>query len=418
MRRFHFPSLSAPTLPNAFRRLAWSNLTAQSAEQISLAAAPIVAVLSLGAGAGQTGWLAAMQTLPFLLLSIPAGLLADRLPRRTLMVLAESTRALALLCVPWLAMTGHLNVTLLAILGFAIATGTVVFSVAAPSLVPALVPRETLTRANGQLELARSAAFTAGPALAGALAGWAGTSAAFLLAAVLSIIAVGLLRGVNEPPRDALPRRHPWHDLREGAVLAWQHALLRPILMTSLAWNIAWFVLQAAYVPYAVHDLGIGATGVGATLAAYGAGMVVGAWGAPRLMQRLAFGMSIVTGPAVSVVAAAAIAATAWLPSRVAAGGAGLAFFLFGAGPMIWTISQTTLRQTVVPSTMLGRVSALFMTANTGARPLGAALGGMLGAAAGPRVCVLVAAAAFVVQAGIILKSAVPALEKLPDAAA
>src|SRR5216117_2101646 len=78
------------SLPASFNRLAWSNLAAQSAEQIGLAAAPIVAVLALGAGAGATGLLQTAQTLPFLLLSIPAGVLADRASRRRLMAGAEA----------------------------------------------------------------------------------------------------------------------------------------------------------------------------------------------------------------------------------------------------------------------------------------------------------------------------------------
>src|SRR2546430_13163836 len=83
-------------LSSALKRLAWSNLAAQSAEQISLAAAPIVAVLALGAGEGATGALQTAQTLPFLLMSIPAGVLADRMSRARLMAGAESVRLLAL----------------------------------------------------------------------------------------------------------------------------------------------------------------------------------------------------------------------------------------------------------------------------------------------------------------------------------
>ncbi|MFZ2652606.1 MAG: MFS transporter, partial [Burkholderiaceae bacterium] len=83
-------------LPPSFQRLAGANLAAQSAEQVSLAAVPIVAVLALGAGPGEIGALATAQTLPFLLLSIPAGLLADRWSRRRLMVWAEALRAVSL----------------------------------------------------------------------------------------------------------------------------------------------------------------------------------------------------------------------------------------------------------------------------------------------------------------------------------
>ncbi len=91
-------------LPSTFNRLAWSNLAAQSAEQIALAAAPIVAVLLLGVGEGQTGLLQTALTLPFVLFAIPAGLLADRFSRRWLMTGSEALRAAALLAILLLIM--------------------------------------------------------------------------------------------------------------------------------------------------------------------------------------------------------------------------------------------------------------------------------------------------------------------------
>src|SRR3954469_21524394 len=128
--------LPSPALPTSFHRLAWSNLTAQSAEQIALAAAPIVAVLTLGVGEGETGLLQTALTAPFVLFAIPAGLLADRMKRRLLMALAETLRALALLAILIALATGTLTLPLLAALGFTAVCGTVVFSVAAPALVP------------------------------------------------------------------------------------------------------------------------------------------------------------------------------------------------------------------------------------------------------------------------------------------
>src|SRR3954464_12650610 len=88
-----------PRLPQTFNRLAWSNLAAQSAEQIALAAAPIVAVLLLGVGEGRTGLLQTAPTLPLAPVAIPAGLLADRISRRRLMAGAEAFRAAALLAI-------------------------------------------------------------------------------------------------------------------------------------------------------------------------------------------------------------------------------------------------------------------------------------------------------------------------------
>ncbi len=207
------PCQIPPRLPETFNRLAWSNLAAQSAEQIALAAAPIVAVLTLGVAEGQTGLLQTALTLPFVLFAIPAGLLADRISRRSLMAGAEALRAVALAAIVLLLALGALNLSLLALLGFAAVCGTVVYSVAAPALVPSLVSAELLPAANARIELARTIAFASGPALGGALVGWWGASPAFGFAAALSAIAVVLLSGIYEPARApvAAPSSVPGH---------------------------------------------------------------------------------------------------------------------------------------------------------------------------------------------------------------
>ena len=399
-------------LSASFRRLAWSNLLAQSAEQLSLAAVPIVAVLLLQAGPGEIGLLASIQSLPFLLLSMPLGLLADRTSRTRLMALAETLRALALLLLLALIVTGNVSIAALAIIGFMAAVGTVAFSVAAPSLVPALVQVEGLAQANGRLELARSAAFAAGPALAGALIAWTGASAAFVLSGMLSVAAVLCLRGIAEPARAAMPARHPLLELQDGAKWVWQSDLLRPMMFCSIAWNISWFMLQAAYVPYAIHDLGLDASGVGITLALYGVGMIVGALLAPRVVQALPFGQAILLGPYFSVLAAVTMALTLLWPQGWLAG---LSYFFFGAGPIIWTITSTTLRQTVTPRAMIGRVTSINIVVSTGARPLGAALGGVVGVSFPVSVSLWCVVLGFGLQAIIISASKIRTLKSLPD---
>src|SRR6516162_10825613 len=103
------PTSNTAGLPATFNRLAWSNLAAQSAEQIALAAAPIVAVPTLGVAEGQTGLLQTALTLPFVLFAIPAGLLADRISRRSLMAGAEALRASALATIVLLISIGALS---------------------------------------------------------------------------------------------------------------------------------------------------------------------------------------------------------------------------------------------------------------------------------------------------------------------
>lgn len=397
----------------SFRRLAWSNLLAQAAEQLSLAAVPMVAVLLLKAGPGEIGFLASIQSLPFLLLAMPLGLLADRMSRKRLMVLAESLRALALALL-WLALlTDQVSIAALAVVGFMAAVGTVAFSVAAPSLVPALVGADDLARANGRLELARSTAFAAGPALAGALIAWTGASAAFVLSGMLSVSAVLCLRGVREPVRASVAPRHPLLELQDGARWVWRSDLLRPIMFTSIAWNISWFMLQAAYVPYAMNDLGLNASGVGITLATYGVGMMVGALLAPRVVAALPFGQAILLGPYFSVLAALTMAWSLYWPQGWLAA---LSYFFFGVGPIIWTITSTTLRQTVTPRDMIGRVTSINIVVSTGARPLGAAFGGLVGVNFPVSVSLWMVVLGFGVQAIVISVSQVRTLKRLPDA--
>jgi predicted MFS family arabinose efflux permease len=404
---------AAPTssLPSTFNRLAWSNLAAQSAEQIALAAAPIVAVLMLGVGEGETGVLQTALTLPFVLFAIPAGLLADRISRRWLMAGSEALRAAALLAILALIWFKLLTLPLLALLGFTAVCGTVAYSVAAPSLVPSLVSPTLLPAANARIELARTVAFASGPALGGVLVGWVGAAPAFGFAAALSAIAVVLLAGIYEPPRPVVPVRHPVQDIREGAAFVFNHALLRPVFITQFIFNTGSFLVLAIIVPYAVRRLGLSASGVGTTLAMYGVGMVVGALLATRVMKRLQFGTVIALGPVTGFVAAIVMASTTIIPTPLLAG---LSFFLLGVGPILWVISTTTLRQSVTPPRLLGRVSAINIM-SYGARPLGAALGALVGGLYGAEVCLYLAVAIFGAQALVILMSPAVSLTRQPD---
>jgi predicted MFS family arabinose efflux permease len=126
----------------------------------------------------------------------------------------------------------------------------------------------------------------------------------------------------------------------------------------------------------------------------------------------MTFGRAIQLGPAVSVLAAATMVATLLMPSGLLAAAS---FFLFGVGPIVWTITSTTLRQSITPDRMLGRVSSVFLTVNAGARPVGAAIGGIVGAAWGEPACLWLALAGFVIQAAVIFASALGGLRLLPE---
>jgi predicted MFS family arabinose efflux permease len=407
------PYTSEHRLPETFNRLAWSNLAAQSAEQIALAAAPIVAVLLLGAGEGETSLLQTALTLPFVLFAIPAGLMADRISRRTLMASAEALRAISLLVILVLVWSGTLSIWVLALLGFIAVCGTVVYSVAAPSLVPSLVLSHQLSVANARIELARTVAFAGGPAVGGALVGFVGAAPAFGFAAALSIIAVFLLSGIYEPARAAVPRRKPMHDIAAGLSFVANHSLLRPVFVTQFIFSAASFMTLAVFVPYAVRHLGLSASGVGLTLGTYGVGMVIGALVAARLLKRLLFGTVIALGPIIGFASSVVMALTVWLPWPALAC---LSFFLLGVGPILWVISTATLRQSVTPPSLLGRVSAINVL-SFGARPVGTGIAAVVGGMYNAEACLYLAVAGFAWQMVVILSSPAVSLERQPDMA-
>jgi predicted MFS family arabinose efflux permease len=302
---------------------------------------------------------------------------------------------------------------LLAALGFLAVCATVVFSVAAPALLPALVPARLLPLANARIELARTTAFAAGPALGGALVGWAGAATAFGVAAALSVAAAGLLIGPREPQRTPPTERRPLQEIKDGALFVWHHALLWPVFVTQFVFNTALFVILAVFVPHAVHNLGLAASAVGFTLGLFGVGMVVGALLAPEIMRRLKFGDVVLLGPFAGLLGSILIGLTIWLPQPSLAG---FGFFLLGVGPILWVISTTTLRQSVTPANLLARVSAINIMAY-GARPLGSALAALIGGHYGIYPCLLVATVGFLAQAVIIARSPLVNLERQPEMA-
>src|SRR5581483_11734717 len=149
---------------------------------------------------------------------------------------------------------------------------------------------------------------------------------------------------------------------------------------------------------------------VGLTLSMLGVGMVLGALSAQRIMRQLSFGAVIAIGPFSGLAGAGLIAVTVWLPMPLLAN---LGFLLLGAGPILWVIATTTLRQTVTPQDLLGRVSAInIMT--YGARPLGSALGALIAMVWGAEACLLAAVALFGVQAAVISLSPAVRLRQQP----
>lgn len=401
------------------QRVWFANLAANGAEQLALAALPLMAALQMQADAAQMGLLSAAQSLPFLLLSVFAGYWADLWPRAALMAGAEALRGVVLLGLPVCLALNLLTVPGLAAVGFLLASCTVMFTLATQAFLPRLVTREELASANARIELTRAAAVFLGPGIAGVVAGVAAPGNALAISGVISLSAAWVMRSRSLPPETVLPAALPMrHALLEGFEVVWRQPMLRAIVACAMVWNFSWFVLMAVFVLFALQALSLSPAEIGFTLGAQGLGMMLAGLALPAIYRQVALGWMIVIGPALSFAAAAILGLSVGLGRGEAAAACLAVFFLFGFGPMLWTIGQTTLRQAVVAPALMGRVGAVQQVATAGLRPLGALAGGGIAAEFGLTAAIWLAVAGFILQFLVILLSPIPRLRHLPEAMA
>jgi len=322
------------------------------------------------------GWLAAAAALPYFLFGLPAGVWVDRLPRRSVIIAGDLLRAVVLLAVPLAAVLDLLSFPLLVTVAVLAGTGAVFVDVASQSSIPSLAARDRLIQANSRFELGRAAATTGGPGLAGAVAGFAGPALAVLASALSAFAAAAFAWriGYREVAVSAAARRDFVSEIREGLGFLLGEPRLRALALCALTWNVSWFAMGAVLVLHAARSLGLSAAEIGLVFAVDGIGMVLGAIAAPAIERRIGLGRAIVLGPTLCALGVPLIllGTPATAIPLLAAGR-----FLFGFGPMVFGVTQTSLRQSVTPIQLLGRVNASLRWLTWGFRPLGALLGGL-----------------------------------------
>ena len=383
-----------------------------AADQLALATLPLTATLVLGAGPDLLGLLVAAQSAAWLLVSLPAGAWIDRIPRRRMLILALALGLLASIVAVLAAATGL--VFLLGLAAIAGASGTVVYVLTSVSLLPSLVGSEDLPKSNARLELARALVSLAAPFAAGLLAQHLSPIWSYVLAALGAALALGCVLAL---PRGTAPAAGTRPSLAEairiGTAFVVRHEFLRGISLCAIFWNFAFTALLAIWAPLALGLLGLDPARMGLAQSAYGAGLVLGALIAPIAARELPPFVTLIFGPAVSVVAAALfLAAPTSNGFLLPAAG----FFLVGFGPMLWLICQTTVRQLVTPTQLMGRVNATVQTAIYGVRPLGALAGGLVAAQAGLQAALMMIAISFVLSTLVIVLSPLGRMRVMPAA--
>lgn len=381
------------------------------ADGVFQVALPLLAI-RLGASPAGVAGLVVASRLPWLLFTLHAGALADRLDRRATMVGVDLARTALIGGLAVLVAAGGERLAVLYAVAFLLGTGETLFDTSAQSLMPAVVAGDQLSRANGRLYAAEITANQfVGPPLGGVLAGvafaaaFAGTAGGYLVAAVLLATLTGSFRPDRQGPPATLRR-----DIAEGLRYVWGHRLLRTFTVVGGVGNVATMAAFALFPVLAVEPgpLGLSEVGFGVLLTLAAAGSLLGSLVVARVeralgRRRLLRLCIVVDG------AATALLATANLPVAAVVG------VVLGVTQILWNVVAVSLRQRIAPDHLLGRVNAAHRVVTWGAMPLGAALGGALAEVVGVRGVFLVSGVAMalvVLATGPITDEAMAAAER------
>ncbi|HEV7679372.1 MAG TPA: MFS transporter [Candidatus Dormibacteraeota bacterium] len=362
--------------PGAFTLLWTGQAVSEVGSQVTVLAFPTLAVLGFHAGPAAVGLLIAAARLPFPVLSLVAGALVDRVRKRPLMIACNLGRIAILVVVPVLSTAGVLQLWHLYVATAGMGVFTVFFDIAYLALVPALVDQDQLLRANSRLEVTFSAATLAGPGLGGLLVQALGAARAVLADAASFAVSVVTLLGIrHQETVHTAEERHLLREVGEGLRHVFGNRVLRAQILCMGAAGIFVHAWEGPFYLFAYDRLHMSPGLLGAVLASEGVGAIAATFVAARVTRRLG------PGPAILYLDGLAIGLAVFIPLAAVVSPAAVLFPLFiviGAAGTIGNIAQVTLRQSLSPPHLQGRMTSVFRTVFWGVWPLGNLLGGLV----------------------------------------
>lgn len=369
-------SRPAPLGPD-YTRLWLASAASNLGDGVFLVGLPLLAA-TLTRSPGRVAAVVFAGRLPWLLLALVSGALVDRWDRRRVMWVVDALRfgVVALLAV---AVAGDVaTIPLLMVGAFVLGVGETLFDNAAQSIVATLVRREPerLQRANARqygTEILTNQ--FAGPPAGGFLF-TVGRAAPFVADALSFAVSSVLIAGVRAGPAASRPatdgRRRLTVEIAAGVRWLWRHRLLRTLGLMVGSMNLAFTAGEAVLVLFAQDILHAGPVGFGLLLLGGAAGGLVGSLVGTRLVRRLGDGPVLVGSAAVIAVAqlAVGLVSEAWA--------VGALFAVAGFASLTWNVITVSLRQSIVPEQLLGRVNSVYRLLAWGTMPVGAAAGGLL----------------------------------------
>lgn len=379
----------------------WSAATVSvMGSQITLIAVPFIALTMLHASAFEVSLLAAVEMLPFLLFTLPAGAWLDRVRRRPILIAADLGRGATLLAIPIAYVTGALALWQLFVVAFVSGTLTAFFDVADQSYLPSLLDRDDLVAGNANLQISYSAAQIGGPTLGGNLIAIVAAPLTIVADALTFFVSGAFLAAIRKPePRPERQTdqegRHTslWTEIRLGLRYVLGHPYLRPIAGCTATSNLFGSALFAVWPVLIWQELELSPAFYGTIMGVASVGFLVGAALASRLPRRVGLGRTIVLSAAVSSPAFLLLTLTpaslGWAAVTLSVG-----WFVAGFSQVIYNVAQVSLRQAITPLSMQSRMNATMRFIVWGTIPIGSVLGGMLATILPIRVALVAAALA------------------------
>jgi MFS family permease len=353
-----------------FRWLLASNWVTNLGDGITLAAGPLL-VASQTRNPLAVAMATFLQRLPWLMFGLYAGVLADRVSRRAIVIVTGLVRVAILLLLIASILTHRVDTAVVLAALFLFGVNEAFGDTASATVLPMLVgPRD--------LGMANSRALTgvivwnqlAGPPV-GAVLFAAGRALPFVSEAVCVLAGVLLITRVRLPAPDKPARRaRVREDIREGWRWLWAHPAIRTLAITIFTFNITFGAAWSVLVLYARERLGMSALGFGLITTASAAGGLLGTASYGWLERRVPLGVIMRGGLIIETLTHLALALTRWVWLAL------IVFVIFGAHAFIWGTTSTSVRQRAVPTEFQGRVSSVYLTGVVGGIVIGSALGG------------------------------------------
>jgi MFS family permease len=383
---------------------------------IGRTALPFTAILVLDAGPLEIALLSAAELVPAFLAGPFVGVWVDRLRRRPIMIAADVGRFALLGTIPLAHVFDALTMEQLYAVAFFVGILTISFDVAYLSYLPTLVKRDQLLEGNSKLAASSSVAEIGGFSLSGWLVQLVTGPVTILIDAVsflFSAAFVAAIRAPEPPPAPTEERTSVREEFTEGVRFLVRDPVLRPLAASAVTLELAWRLFGAVFLVFVTKDLGFKPGLLGMTFAVGGVSSLFGALLARRSADRFGLGPSMWGG--------LILVSVSMLFIPLAQGATAVAVALLVAqqlvgdgGATVFEINQVSLRQSVTPERMLGRVNAAIRLTSLAAMLLGALIGGVMGETVGLRPTLIAGAGATFAAALWIIASPARGMRGVP----